>query len=137
MFVCRNLTEGLNINLFADRKYIVFGSQPEQLLSACRSGKKANAGLVWSMTVFVTGRKYTWLSRPYSNKLPLGNLVLAAAAFFVACSSRLIHAFQQANIACFCGGRPTTYRRPIWCRLLETYGGSARSTSLRPVKGGL
>ncbi|KAL8565477.1 hypothetical protein ACOMHN_049454 [Nucella lapillus] len=48
------------------------------------------------------GNTFTWLSQPYSRQLPLVNLVLAAAAFFTACSpTRLLDVFRYSNIACF------------------------------------
>lgn len=74
------------------------------------------------------GHHFTWNSQPYSKRLPLGNLVLAAAAFFTACSpTRLITLFKSANIAVFSA---TTYNsiqssyllpavRNVWSRCQE------------------
>ena len=91
----------------------MFESKLEVLLSMCRVCsqpcqvlKKGECGTSVEFTSECQekscGYKYTWHSQPYSFRLPLGNLVLAAAAFFTACSpTRLITACQQANIACF------------------------------------
>lgn len=47
-------------------------------------------------------KQWSWASQPKSQQLPLGNLILAAAAFFTACSpTRFINLCRQAGIACF------------------------------------
>ncbi|KAL8590196.1 hypothetical protein ACOMHN_010391 [Nucella lapillus] len=79
---------------FAERKYIVCESQLEVLLSMCRVCakpcqvvKKEESGTsVKFSSDCQCGNTFTWLSQPYSRQLPLVNLVLAAAAFFTACS---------------------------------------------------
>lgn len=108
------LTEDLNTaDPFKERKYIVFESQLHTLLSKCQRCsqpcqviKKGECGTSVEFSCECNhdtcGHKFTWRSQPYSQKLPLGNLVMAAAAFFTACSpSRLINALKQADIACF------------------------------------
>ena len=45
---------------------------------------------------------YHWDSQPYSARLALGNLVVAAAAFFAACSpTKLLNTLKNAGVACF------------------------------------
>ena len=48
------------------------------------------------------GNAFMWASQPYSYRLVIGNLILAAACFFVACSpTKFINTFRSAGIACF------------------------------------
>ena len=109
--LCRQvLSDDLHTkNPFTERKFIVFESHLEELLSVCRAcskpyqvQKKGECGTSVEFHCHCfCGHKFCWCSQPFSHRLPLGNLVLAAAAFFTACSpTRLINTFQHANIAC-------------------------------------
>ena len=45
---------------------------------------------------------FEWFSQPYSRRLAIGNLVVAAAAFFTSCSpTKLIRLLRNSSIACF------------------------------------
>ncbi|XP_070203994.1 uncharacterized protein [Littorina saxatilis] len=145
------LTEDLNhVDAFGETKYLVFESNLEELLSVCRRcskicqvTRKGVEGTAVEYTCLCEhcSHNYTWCSQPYSKRLPLGNLVLAAAAFFTACSpSRLITLFKSCNICIF--GK-TTYNnlqsaymvqavRNVWTRCQERLFAARPRT--RPLK---
>ena len=76
------------------------------------------------------GNKFRWRSQPFSYRLPLENLVLAAAAFFTACSpTRLLNVFVHANIAYF---RPQTFNNLQASCLVLSIRRGVRDTSLAP-----
>ncbi|KAK7490536.1 hypothetical protein BaRGS_00018139, partial [Batillaria attramentaria] len=145
------LTEDLNnVDPFQETKYLVFESKLEELLSVCRKcssicqvmrkGVEGTA-VEYCCSCEHCNHKFTWTSQPYSKRLPLGNLVLAAAVFFTACSpSRLITLFKSASIAIF---GQTTYNslqgaylvpavRSVWARCQEKL--FASRPRARPVK---
>ncbi|XP_070211159.1 uncharacterized protein [Littorina saxatilis] len=145
------LTEDLNnVDPFQETKYLVFESKLEELLSVCRKcssicqvmrkGVEGTA-VEYCCSCEHCNHKFTWTSQPYSKRLPLGNLVLAAAVFFTACSpSRLITLFKSASIAIF--GQTTYYSlqgaylvpavRNVWARCQEKL--FAARPRARPVK---
>lgn len=97
---------------FTERKYLVFDTQLQELLSVCRrcTGENEIVKKEKGTCVEVDCKcknidckhEYFWRSQPHSKQLALGNLVLAAAAFFTACSpTRLINVFNHCNIAIF------------------------------------
>ncbi|KAL8608961.1 hypothetical protein ACOMHN_060638 [Nucella lapillus] len=78
------------------------------------------------------GNTFTWLSQPYSRQLPLVNLVLAAAAFFTACSpTRLLDVFRYSNIACF-SMRTYTDFEGSYCPCQEWFAKSNAPNCNRP-----
>ena len=109
LVLCRQvLSDDLHSkNPFTATKFIVFERHLVELLSVCQACRKPchvqQKGKCGTSADFhchcFCRQKFCW---PFSYRLPLRNLVLAAAAFFTACSpTRLINTFQHANIACF------------------------------------
>lgn len=105
--------ENLDSARFRERKYLVFQSNLEELLCVCRYCAGPCQVLppteIGTCVEYETkcegeqcGKTYKWQSQPYTNKMPLGNLILAAAAFFTACSpKRLLDCLHYAGIAVF------------------------------------
>ncbi|KAK7500041.1 hypothetical protein BaRGS_00008588 [Batillaria attramentaria] len=91
------------------------------------------------------GYNFNWHSPPYSLRLPLGNLVLAAAAFFTACTpTRLKTAMKQAKIACFSFWTylniQESYLLPavhdVWSRMQERLFAARRGRAVKLAGGG-
>ena len=98
------------MNPFTERRFTVFETQLLELLGICQVcskpcnvQKKEECGTCVEFHCHCfCGNKFCWRSWPFSYRLPLGNLVLAADAFFfTACSpTRLLNVFVHANVAC-------------------------------------
>ena len=141
LVLCRQtLADDLDtVSPFTERKFIVFETQLLELLGICRVcskpcnvQKKEECGTsVESHFHCFCGNKFRWRSQPFSYRLPLGNLVLAAAAFFTACSpTRLLRVFVQ-DLQQPAGLLPGSLIRSVWQRCQERLFSARRGKNIK------
>ena len=122
-FFHRDITESTD-GPVAERKYIVFESCLQILLSICRFCSQPCSVVLKQMcgsgATFECscpkGHLFKWQSQPVHCKMPLGNLVVSSGILFTGSSPKaVINLFEQCNIACM---TDRTYRNIQSCYLI-------------------
>ncbi|XP_040076759.1 uncharacterized protein LOC115331657 [Ixodes scapularis] len=112
---------------YQERKFLVFESCPEQLLSVCKTcyspcdvSTKGVGTLLVVRTSCPAGHTNRWDSQPHINGRGKGNLLLISLLLFTGASpTRTLRLFQLMNIQVFSKKTYFNYQRAILVRAVE------------------